>query len=158
NQNIHTPTIPAPTFVQPTVIPDNNATNFESSQGSGMSPQVAKEIQKLKDMISSVPGVIRPIPEVSQTAHGPSRFAPPICDVEIPKKFQIPNMKLYATVPAAGADNLKVLSHDAGFKSRDDFHLLLRISPGAVVMALSPDAYRPCRPRYAGIIASTQNI
>jgi hypothetical protein len=64
-------------------------------QDTGMSPIMARELQKLKDMISSVPGVTRPIPEVSNASHRISRFAPPICDVEIPKRFQTPSMKLY---------------------------------------------------------------
>ncbi|KAD4585878.1 hypothetical protein E3N88_23479 [Mikania micrantha] len=69
--------------------------NFGSVQESGLTPQVAKEIQKLRDMISIVPGVVKPIPEVPVTTHRISRFAPPICDAEIPKRFQTPTMKLY---------------------------------------------------------------
>ena len=46
-------------------------------------------------MVSSVPGIVQPIPEVSSACHRVSRFAPPICDVEIPKRFQTPSMKLY---------------------------------------------------------------
>ena len=46
-------------------------------------------------MVSSVPGIIQPIPEVSLACHMVSRFAPPICDVEIPKRIQTPSMKLY---------------------------------------------------------------
>ncbi|KAD5507831.1 hypothetical protein E3N88_15534 [Mikania micrantha] len=42
-----------------------------------------------------VPGVVKPIPEVPVTTHRISRFAPPICDAEIPKRFQTPTMKLY---------------------------------------------------------------
>ncbi|KAJ0867449.1 putative retrotransposon gag domain-containing protein [Helianthus annuus] len=56
---------------------------------------MAKELQKLKDMISNVPGVVKPIPEIPDGSHRASRFAPPICDAEIPKRFQTPNMKLY---------------------------------------------------------------
>jgi hypothetical protein len=39
--------------------------------------------------------VVKPILEVSSACHKISRFAPPICDIEIPKRFQTPNMKLY---------------------------------------------------------------
>ena len=46
-------------------------------------------------MISSVPGVVKPIPEIADGSHRISRFAPPICDAEIPKRFQIPSMKQY---------------------------------------------------------------
>ncbi|KAK1406299.1 hypothetical protein QVD17_41592 [Tagetes erecta] len=56
---------------------------------------MARELQKLKDMISSVTGVVRPIPEIPVGSHMISRFAAPICDAEIPKRFQTPNMKLY---------------------------------------------------------------
>jgi hypothetical protein len=55
---------------------------------------MAKELKKLKDMISSVPGVVQPIPEVSSVSHMISRFSP-ICDIEIQKHFQTPNTKLY---------------------------------------------------------------
>ncbi|KAD5961644.1 hypothetical protein E3N88_13117 [Mikania micrantha] len=72
-----------------------DTTNFGSMQESGLTPQVAKEIQKLRNMISSVPEVVNPIPEVPVTTHRISRFAPPICDAEIPKRFQTPTMKLY---------------------------------------------------------------
>lgn len=56
-------------------------------QNTRISPIMAKEFQKLKDMISSVLGVIKPIPEVSTTSQMISSFAPPIFDVEIPKRF-----------------------------------------------------------------------
>lgn len=46
-----------------------------------------KALRKLRDMISSVPGFIQPIPEVSYVNHKVSRFALPICDIEVPKKF-----------------------------------------------------------------------
>ena len=46
-------------------------------------------------MISSVLGVIQPIPEASPSGYRISRFAPPICDTEIPKRFLTPNMKMY---------------------------------------------------------------
>ena len=71
-------------------------TNYsEPMQDVGISPVMAKELQKLRDMISNVPGVVQPIPEVSTGSYRISRFAPPICDAEIPKRFQTPNMKLY---------------------------------------------------------------
>ena len=53
----------------------------------GISPQMAKELQQLRQMISSVPGVVQPIPEVSPTTQRISRFAAPIADMEIPKWF-----------------------------------------------------------------------
>ena len=70
-------------------------TNHGFMQDTYINKAMAKELQKLKDMISSVPGVIRPIPEIPDGSHRISRFAPPICDAEIPKRFQTPNMKLY---------------------------------------------------------------
>ena len=69
-------------------------TNSESLQDAGISTIMAKELQKLKDMIASVPGVVQPIPEVSSESHKLSKFAYPICDAEIPKRFQTLNMKL----------------------------------------------------------------
>ena len=59
--------------------------NLGFSQDTGVTSALSKELQKLKDMISSVPGVVQPIPEVSQDSHKISRFAYPICDAEIPK-------------------------------------------------------------------------
>ncbi|KAI3802237.1 hypothetical protein L1987_30367 [Smallanthus sonchifolius] len=67
----------------------------ESVQDTGITPSMAKELMKLREMISSVPGVVQPIPEISSSSHRISRFAPPICDAEIPKRFKTPNMKLY---------------------------------------------------------------
>ena len=71
-------------------------TNYsEPMQEIWISPLMAKELQKLQDMISNVPGVVQPIPDVSTGSHTISRFAPPICDAEVPKHFQTPNMKLH---------------------------------------------------------------
>lgn len=77
-------------------IPNNLSYDDElGAQDPGISPVMAKELKKLKDMISSVPGVVQPIPEVAPASHRVSRFAPPICDAEIPKRFQTPSMKQY---------------------------------------------------------------
>lgn len=53
------------------------------------------ELKQLRDMISSLPSVIKPIPNVSAVSHRVSIFAPPICDVEVPKRFQLENLKIY---------------------------------------------------------------
>ncbi|KAI3676095.1 hypothetical protein L1987_85694 [Smallanthus sonchifolius] len=66
-----------------------------SPPDTGITPSMAKELKKLREMISGVPSVVQPIPEISATSHRTSRFAPLICDVEIPKRFQTPNMKMY---------------------------------------------------------------
>ncbi|KAI3695247.1 hypothetical protein L1987_78239 [Smallanthus sonchifolius] len=63
-------------------------------QDIGITPSMAKELKKLEEMISSVPGVVQPIPEISSSSHRISRFAPLICDAKIPKRFQTPNIKL----------------------------------------------------------------
>ncbi|KAF5785840.1 putative retrotransposon gag domain-containing protein [Helianthus annuus] len=70
-------------------------TNHGFMQDTGINHAMARELQKLKDMISSVPGVVKPIPEIADGSHKVSRFAPPICDAEVPKRFHIPTMKLY---------------------------------------------------------------
>ncbi|KAJ0667103.1 hypothetical protein HanPI659440_Chr17g0674131 [Helianthus annuus] len=70
-------------------------TNHGFMQDTGINHAMARELQKLKDMISSVPGVVKPIPEIADGSHRISRFAPPICDAEIPKRFHVPTMKLY---------------------------------------------------------------
>ncbi|KAF5764494.1 putative retrotransposon gag domain, aspartic peptidase domain superfamily [Helianthus annuus] len=70
-------------------------TNHGFVQDTGINHAMARELQKLKDMISSVPGVVKPIPEIADGSHKVSLFAPPICDAEIPKRFHIPTMKLY---------------------------------------------------------------
>ncbi|KAL8255929.1 hypothetical protein R6Q59_030996 [Mikania micrantha] len=77
------------------VLVSNNDILNMFQQETRITPQVAKEIHKLWDMISSVPGVVKPIPDVPVITHMISRFAPPICDTEIPKIFQTPTMKLY---------------------------------------------------------------
>ncbi|MFS7889858.1 hypothetical protein Hanom_Chr00s000005g01611951 [Helianthus anomalus] len=71
------------------------ATNHGFMHDTGINHAMARELQKLKDMISSVPGVVKPIPEIADGSHKVSRFAPPICDAEVPKRFHIPTMKLY---------------------------------------------------------------
>ncbi|MFS7927076.1 hypothetical protein Hanom_Chr04g00304671 [Helianthus anomalus] len=70
-------------------------TNHGFMQDTCINHAMARELQKLKDMISSVPGVVKPIPEIADGSHKISRFAPPICDAEIPKRFHVPTMKLY---------------------------------------------------------------
>ncbi|KAJ0735658.1 putative retrotransposon gag domain-containing protein [Helianthus annuus] len=70
-------------------------TNHGFMQDTGVNHAMARELQKLKDMISSVPGVVKPIPEIADGSHKISCFAPPICDAEIPKRFHVPTMKLY---------------------------------------------------------------
>ena len=114
--------IPTTTVTTEGVTPQVQADNFQDSDGmftnnanqnagnpatnntfftnladldASISPQMAKELQQLRQMISSVPGVVQPIPEVSPTTHRISRFAAPIADMEIPKRFQTPSMKLY---------------------------------------------------------------
>ncbi|KAJ0588958.1 putative retrotransposon gag domain-containing protein [Helianthus annuus] len=70
-------------------------TNHGFMQDTCINYAMARELQKLKDMISSVPGVVKPILEIADGSHKISRFAPPICDAEIPKRFHVPTMKLY---------------------------------------------------------------
>ncbi|KAJ0847567.1 putative retrotransposon gag domain, aspartic peptidase domain superfamily [Helianthus annuus] len=41
------------------------------------------------------PDTVKPIPEIADGSHKVSRFAPPICDAKVPKRFHIPTMKLY---------------------------------------------------------------
>jgi hypothetical protein len=87
----------------PVQIPDagNMTTNTSfipnsvAVQPAGISSELAKELQNIRNMISSVPGIMRPIPEMPVGSYKFSRFAWPICDVEIPKRFQTPSMKLY---------------------------------------------------------------
>ena len=54
-------------------VSNNNntlATNGVGSlQDAGVTSALSRELQKLKDMISSVPGVVQPIPELSQDSH-----------------------------------------------------------------------------------------
>jgi hypothetical protein len=71
------------------------ATNHIPMQGTRTNANMARELHKLKGMISTVLGIVRPIPKIPEGSHRVSRFAPPICDAEIPKRFQTPNMKLY---------------------------------------------------------------
>lgn len=58
-------------------------------------------------MISSVPVVVQPIPEVSPASHKISRFALSIADTKVPKCFQTPTMK-----PYDGTTNLKSTYHN----------------------------------------------
>ncbi|KAL4562280.1 hypothetical protein LXL04_034479 [Taraxacum kok-saghyz] len=77
--------------------PSTNNTFFTNiaDVDAGISPQMANELRQLRQMISSLPGVVQPIPEVSPATHRISRFAAPIAETEIPKRFQTPSMKLY---------------------------------------------------------------
>ena len=67
------------------------STNFDV----GISPNMARELQQLRQMSLSVPEVVYPIPEPSPTIHRISRSAPAIADTEVPKRFQTPSMKPY---------------------------------------------------------------
>uniref|UniRef100_UPI001CB9BDBB uncharacterized protein LOC122584645 n=1 Tax=Erigeron canadensis TaxID=72917 RepID=UPI001CB9BDBB len=80
----------------------NNSNNFAGSfaftnpsQGQGVNDYIAREFQKIKDMISSVPGFCNPIPEVNPASYLINRYGDRIANVKIPKKFQVPNMKPY---------------------------------------------------------------
>nr|XP_043615893.1 uncharacterized protein LOC122587792 [Erigeron canadensis] len=64
-------------------------------QEQGENEYIAREIQKIKEMISSVPGFFNPIPEVNPASYLINRYGDRIATVEIPKKFQMPNMKPY---------------------------------------------------------------
>lgn len=46
-------------------------------------------------MITSVPGVVQTVPEVSPTSYRISRFSPVIVDTKILKSFQTPSIKPY---------------------------------------------------------------
>ncbi|XP_023735311.1 uncharacterized protein LOC111883158 [Lactuca sativa] len=79
--------------------PFNTARNLDSSNflnnNTGISPNMARELQQLRQMISTVPGVVQPIPAESPTSHRISRCAPAISDTEVPKRFQTPSMRPY---------------------------------------------------------------
>nr|XP_043619677.1 uncharacterized protein LOC122591475 [Erigeron canadensis] len=79
-----------------------NTNNFTRSYGytnplqeQGTNEYIAREFQKIKEMISSVPGFCNPIPEVNPTSYLINRYGDRIANVEIPKKFQVPNIKPY---------------------------------------------------------------
>ncbi|KAJ0840714.1 hypothetical protein HanPSC8_Chr14g0622071 [Helianthus annuus] len=90
-----TPNVPNLNPMRGNTFNNSLTTNHGFMQDTGINHAMARELQKLKDMISSVPGVVKPIPEIADGSHKVSRFAPPICDAEIPKRFHIPTMKLY---------------------------------------------------------------
>ena len=48
---------------------DSVNTSLGIAQNAGINAAMARELQKLKDMISSVPGVVRPIPEIPVGSH-----------------------------------------------------------------------------------------
>ena len=80
----------------PCNLVNNNTCNTNSMDlDTGLRPIMAKELQQLRQLISSVFGAVQPIPEVSPISHKISRFTPAIADTEIPKCVQIPNMKPY---------------------------------------------------------------
>ena len=60
-----------------------------------LSSIVATEPLQLRKVISSVPGVVQLVPDVSPTSHMISKFVPAIADTKVPKRFQTPNLKPY---------------------------------------------------------------
>nr|XP_043633418.1 uncharacterized protein LOC122604605 [Erigeron canadensis] len=56
---------------------------------------LARELQKIKELISTVPGYHQPIPKADPQMYRVSKFIPAIADVEIPKKFSAPHIKTY---------------------------------------------------------------
>ncbi|KAK9077953.1 hypothetical protein SSX86_002010 [Deinandra increscens subsp. villosa] len=58
---------------KPTILRDAGYGPQTRSQNPRINPTIARELQRLKDMISSVPGVIRPIPEMHVGSHRVSR-------------------------------------------------------------------------------------
>ncbi|XP_076913902.1 uncharacterized protein LOC143572710 [Bidens hawaiensis] len=88
-------------------------------------------------------GVVRPIPKIPDGSHKISRFAPPICDAQIPKRFQTPNMKVYdgTTDPE---------EHVAQCRERMEINLILEILKEAYGIAKGLPFYddlvmTPCR-------------
>ncbi|KAD3640093.1 hypothetical protein E3N88_29316 [Mikania micrantha] len=80
-----------------------DTTNFGSVQESGLTPQVAKEIQKLKDMIYSVPGVVKPIPETSdlyRVTQGPDESLRNYVNKFGRESLDIPNLDITTAVQA----------------------------------------------------------
>lgn len=61
----------------------------------GMRPVIAKELQQLRQVISSVPIVVQPIQDVSPTSNMISIFSLVIGYTEVLKCFQTPSMKPY---------------------------------------------------------------
>ena len=67
---------------------NNNAFNTNSKGLNACITRIMdSELQQLRQMISSVPGIAQPIPEASHASHMISRFAPTIADTEVPKHF-----------------------------------------------------------------------
>lgn len=56
---------------------------------------MARVLQQLIEMISSVQGIVQIIPEASSTSHWITSFVPEIPDTKVPKHFQTPIMKPY---------------------------------------------------------------
>nr|XP_043615750.1 uncharacterized protein LOC122587644 [Erigeron canadensis] len=79
-----------------------NENNFTRSFGytnplheQGTNEYIAREFQMIKEMISSVPGFCNPIPKVNPASYLINIYGDRIANVEIPKKFHVPNMKPY---------------------------------------------------------------
>lgn len=88
-----------PLFSTATPGLNNSSLNYENNT-NGMQDNVAnaylaRELQKIKELISTVPGYCQPIPEADPQIYKVSRFIPAIAEVEIPKKFSAPHMKTY---------------------------------------------------------------
>nr|XP_043630041.1 uncharacterized protein LOC122601339 [Erigeron canadensis] len=93
-----TPTAPESAPINtsmPTATPNFGSNVPQNTHGQGANDNIAREFQKIKDMISSVPGFYNPIPEVKPASYLINRYGDRIANVEIPKKFQVPNMKPY---------------------------------------------------------------
>ena len=67
---------------------NSNTINTKSMNvDAGIIPNMARELQQLRRMISIVSGVVQPIPEASSTSYRISRFSPAIADTKVPKHF-----------------------------------------------------------------------
>lgn len=64
-------------------------------EDTGINSAIQKEIQILRVLVYSVPWIVQPILKAAHYSHKILRFVSPVCDLEILKQSQVPNMKLY---------------------------------------------------------------
>ncbi|KAL6537843.1 hypothetical protein OROMI_025486 [Orobanche minor] len=97
-------TIPTATSTVLPTLPMTGSTNplfefnpfnahFQTNHDAGS--LLGRQMQELKDLVMSVPGITLPHNQASPTCYNESRFTPAIANVVIPKKFSPPHMKQY---------------------------------------------------------------
>ncbi|CAH9056361.1 unnamed protein product [Cuscuta europaea] len=89
--------IPSPTRPEATPMAGLTVSAPESTQPVQVDPiaMIMEQLRQMQDKINGLPGVPLPLDRASKTCYADSPFSRQITDVEVPRKFNVPSMKMF---------------------------------------------------------------